>query len=385
MASYISLGPHNIIYDILKKYKYDVRENFVFNNIITGNCTKLFYPNKYVYNIIKNFSIKNINNLISYQNYDIIQDDNLKNIYSHYNIQPILTNDFLYINNTLTDLYSLKKQLSNIITYFKICQNKIIFVRFEYSYFDIEDYINFVNIITEININIDFEIKIIYFDSINNINNIDKIKNNIYIYDINKYINNLKPDLLFNQYNLKEILDYNKKILIIQTSPQRTASTLLVNILYGLFNETYNKKIYCEWTSGWKYNFRNIFIIKTHNLNIDELIQKYSNYYNVYIYCSERKNLNLFIDDTYYDYENLFKIEYNELLETETNKLNDIISNVYSKIEKMVLNNNLKCNIENAIERIKKMNLRQKEIQLLPFDYIDDFFEIHGSHRNRNI
>ena len=83
MVSYISLGSDAITYNILKKNKYDVRENFIFNNIITGNCTKLFYPNNFVYNLIKNYSIKNINNLIKTHNLNIINNEKLKNIYDN--------------------------------------------------------------------------------------------------------------------------------------------------------------------------------------------------------------------------------------------------------------------------------------------------------------
>jgi len=38
------------------------------------------------------------------------------------------------------------------------------------------------------------------------------------------------------------------KLLIIQTSPKHTASTLLVNAIYGLIPELYNKKIIGIWT-----------------------------------------------------------------------------------------------------------------------------------------
>jgi hypothetical protein len=36
-----------------------------------------------------------------------------------------------------------------------------------------------------------------------------------------------------------------------------------------------------------------------------------------------------------------------------------------------------------CIQRINAMNVRYEEIKHKPFTYIDDFYEIHGSHRNR--
>jgi hypothetical protein len=38
------------------------------------------------------------------------------------------------------------------------------------------------------------------------------------------------------------------KLLIIQTSPKHTSITLLVNDIYGLIPELYNKKIIGIWT-----------------------------------------------------------------------------------------------------------------------------------------
>ena len=44
----------------------------------------------------------------------------------------------------------------------------------------------------------------------------------------------------------------------------------------------------------------------------------------------------------------------------------------------------LNFNTQGAVERIKNMNARYEEIKDMPFDYKDDLYAIHGSHRNRN-
>jgi hypothetical protein len=63
-----------------------------------------------------------------------------------------------------------------------------------------------------------------------------------------------------------------------------------------------------------------------------------------------------------------------------------IIDNIYNKVKKLFDNfqlNNLELNKIKSIERIKLMNNRYEEIKTNSFSYKDDFFNIHGSHRNR--
>lgn len=174
------------------------------------------------------------------------------------------------------------------------------------------------------------------------------------------------------------------KTLIIQTSPYHTGSTLLVNALYGLIPELSNKKIIGDWIENFyenfDKNFDNIIVIKSHHTNIDELIQKYKDDYKVYFICSQRRKMNYLIDKKYNFYNNVVIFNFIELNETETYTIPKIIENIYNKINNML---NIELNIESGINRIIQMNNRYKEIKDYPFSYIDNFFEIHGSHRNR--
>ena len=172
----------------------------------------------------------------------------------------------------------------------------------------------------------------------------------------------------------------SKKILIVQTSPEHTGSTFLVNALYGLFEDTKDKKIVFEVEP----NFENIFIIKSHTANIDELIAKYQSEYDVYFVCSQRILKNLYIEKKYVSYKNVVVFQYIELNETETNTLDEIVNNICDKVRNLLSNNNIILNPQTAIERIMNMNKRYEEIKDKPFDYFDPFFEIHGSHRNRS-
>ena len=171
------------------------------------------------------------------------------------------------------------------------------------------------------------------------------------------------------------------KLLIIQTSPMHTCSTLLVNALYGLIPECSNKRIYGVWNKNFENFFKNIIIVKTHDTNIDELIKRYSNYKVVFV-CSERKEKNKLINPIYKTYDNTIVFSYEELNETENNSLQDIVDNIYIKVKK-VLPEDIQLDKTKCIERINNMNIRYEEIKHKPFHYVDPFFEIHGSHRNR--
>lgn len=176
----------------------------------------------------------------------------------------------------------------------------------------------------------------------------------------------------------------NKKTLIIQTSPFHTASTLLVNILYGLLPGLFDKKIIGTWTSNWSNIFKHsdIIVLKNHDTNIDKFIRMFGNRYNLYFVCSERKEKKYFINPKYKKYKNVVTFDFAELLETNENSVEDIVKRVHDKLQ-ILLENSHNLNLQNGIKRVNDMNDRYKCIQDKPFSYIDPFYEIHGSHRNR--
>lgn len=171
------------------------------------------------------------------------------------------------------------------------------------------------------------------------------------------------------------------KTLIIQTSPQHTASTFLVNAIYGMIPELFDKKIIGSWTPNFQNYFNDIIAVKSHNTNIDELILEYGKKYNLIFIYSERKEKNKFIDKKYKSYDNVIVFDFNELNETEDYGLEEIVKNIYKKIENPL--KNIKLDTGKCFERLNLMNIRYEEIKHFDFNYIDDFFEIHGSHRNR--
>ena len=171
------------------------------------------------------------------------------------------------------------------------------------------------------------------------------------------------------------------KLLIIQTSPEHTASTLLINAIYGLIPELVDKKIIGTWNNNFEKYFKNIIAIKCHNTNIDELIKKYNATYKLVFICSERQDMNLLIDEKYKIYDNVVTFDFNELNETSNNALTTIVDNIYNKVQKILTDVDL--DKTTCINRINLMNIRYEKIKNKPFTYIDNFFEIHGSHRNR--
>ena len=170
------------------------------------------------------------------------------------------------------------------------------------------------------------------------------------------------------------------KLLIIQTSPPHTASTLLVNSIYGLIPELFDKKIILHHYIFKKY-FKDIIVVKDHEINIDLLINKYNKEYKLVFICSERKEKNYLIDEKYKKYDNVIVFDFNELNETSDYTLIEIIDNIYNKVKNLLSGielDKIKC-----IERIKLMNARYEEIKDKDFTYVDYYFQIHGSHRNR--
>ena len=171
------------------------------------------------------------------------------------------------------------------------------------------------------------------------------------------------------------------KLLIIQTSPCHTASTFLINAIYGLIPELFDKKIIGIWVDNFEEYFKNIIVVKNHNTNIDDLINKYNQKYKLVFICSERQEKNYLMDQKYKTYDNVVIFDFNELNETTNYTLIQIIDNIYNKVQKVLPD--IELNTTKCIERINLMNIRYDEIKDKPFSYIDDFFEIHGSHRNR--
>lgn len=167
---------------------------------------------------------------------------------------------------------------------------------------------------------------------------------------------------------------------IIQTSPPHTASTVLVNLIHGLLEP--------ESAVNWgKLNLGKKLISKTHEQNIDSIMQDLKDY-DLYFVMSERNDgkEQKLINQKFRKYENVLIFDYTELLETEDKSLQEICENAERKLTSFlpqVVMQQAKGGLEQMHKRISSMNERYQEIKNKPFSYLDPFYQLHGSHRNR--
>ena len=163
-------------------------------------------------------------------------------------------------------------------------------------------------------------------------------------------------------------LRYNSNTTIIQSSSPHTGSTLLSNVLYGFFcpkrpinyKRTINRR--CQLSK----------VVKTHsNKGFWKDIR------NVIIVTSVRDG---HPESFGKDDRNIVVVPYEVLLGTEV----EIATRVYDILSKRVKGlPNRKRSINRGARRLKAMNIRYLEIQYRTFSFVDPFFHLHGSHRNR--
>ncbi len=170
------------------------------------------------------------------------------------------------------------------------------------------------------------------------------------------------------------------KTLIIQSSFPRSASTVLVNAVHGLIPSQADKKVkFLDFYQPFRFNSE-LTIIKTHHTEIDELIKRFSSKYKLYFICSEREGRSRF-NDKYRTYKNVIIFDYAELNETTQNSLFHIVERIYEKLQPLLVSQEL--DRISCYERLDAMNQRYEQIKHLPLDYVDPFYNIHGSHRRR--
>jgi hypothetical protein len=178
-------------------------------------------------------------------------------------------------------------------------------------------------------------------------------------------------------------MEDDKNIMIVQTSPMWTASTVISNILYGLILPD-NPVIYIsEYKQLNKLENNKVNIIKTHLPKIDLIINSLESKYNLFFVCSERSEpgKTFLIDPIYRNYKNVIIFNFDELSD-RIYKVEDIVTNSYHRL-KDFLPTNIELNERSCLERIINMNKIYETIKDNPFEYNYKFYHIHGSHRNR--
>lgn len=174
----------------------------------------------------------------------------------------------------------------------------------------------------------------------------------------------------------------NKKY-IIQASPSHTGSTVLTNLLYGMYKP--NQPVYYHE----QQTHPNRIIVKTHNLDYDYWANKYPHDSVFFITSKREDDLHDQIAKKYCSWPNVLIFDYNELNETKENSLESIVENVFHKVVDFIgseisLPTTAKGTKRSMYNRIIAMNQAYEKIKHLPFGHVDKFYHLHGSHRGTN-
>ena len=73
--------------------------------------------------------------------------------------------------------------------------------------------------------------------------------------------------------------------------------------------------------------------------------------------------------------------DFNELNERPGLPLEQIVVSLYAKLKPLLVG--IELDDAGCYERLVEMNNRYNEIRYMPFDYVDPFYNLHGSHRER--
>ena len=173
-------------------------------------------------------------------------------------------------------------------------------------------------------------------------------------------------------------------IKIIQSSPEHTGSTLLLNLIHGFISP--QEEIHWDTHSL----IEKFLITKTHETNITKLENKYPQY-KLFFIMSERNDskIKAEINNEYKKKSNVLVINYNNLLETNNNSIKNIIDYIFNEFNNFIPKE-LKPNKDDDLikddmtKRFKKVNETVELMKDKPFSQWDKFTGIHGHHRNRH-
>lgn len=176
-----------------------------------------------------------------------------------------------------------------------------------------------------------------------------------------------------------------KPIRIIQASPHHTGSTFVYNLLAGFIdNKPYPMSCRYKPSTLPSALLEDNIIIKTHHTHIKDWSNTIKNY-SLYFVCTERNDQKIkshFIPKQYKQMLNVLCIPYEDILVTESQKLNDVIKKIYEKVVNF-LPPEMDLNYQQGYDRVVAMNNLYQKIKDKPFSYFDNFYGLHGGHRSR--
>lgn len=179
----------------------------------------------------------------------------------------------------------------------------------------------------------------------------------------------------FNQKN-------SKRIVIISPCPPRTGSTFLYNAICG-FIKPNDKTLATDNPSDILAEIENLPIVKTHMLDINKWQQwADDNNINIFFISIYRPKLKRTLPQKYSSWNNFINFNYEDILETENYSLTDIVDFLYKKIRQL-LPSEILMDKDSCLNRLINMNKMVEKMKTLPFSEYEEFYHIHGSHRNR--
>jgi len=172
-------------------------------------------------------------------------------------------------------------------------------------------------------------------------------------------------------------------IKIIQSSRPRTDSTLLLNLLHGFISP--------EEEIHWKTEklIDKFLITKTHNTNITLMEYKYPQY-KLFFIMSGRNDSHVQeeIDNEYKKKSNVLVINYDKILVSDNNSIDDIIEFTFNEFNNFLPkeikpdkdDNLIKKDMKKRMEIVNETVINMKDMS---FEKWDKFTGIHGSHKYR--
>ena len=192
---------------------------------------------------------------------------------------------------------------------------------------------------------------------------------------------------------------------VFQVGRHHTGSTLLANILWGLFDGVDTKyamhgrdsrtRLFGVSSNDAPAHINVTVVTKTHYDNIDHMLEEYSKQFHKVFFVvsnrgSERVDSKYCQDEKYFSLVTCFEYETfaytcNDGNETMANEIREgVVSNVAKQIQgQLVYFSEVNFDIKRAAERLRKMDETTEAIKNRPFGYADPTFGMHGGHRNR--
>jgi len=164
-------------------------------------------------------------------------------------------------------------------------------------------------------------------------------------------------------------------LIFIQCSPKGSGSTVLANILQGFLDK--GRPLRFEYSPEDASDCNGLSVIKTHNMDYAGWEARFPSKKILFVSSSRKGRKFDKIENTV---ENQIIIEYENLLESDTVSVDNIVSNIYDRVVHRT-KRYIKLDKKGGLSRILAMNKRYAEIKDYPFQFLDHFYHIHGSHR----